>query len=79
MGVNFIKIFVDELIVLEKVDGTKINCIIQSSKNNFELIHNLTTELQDLYEIVVTVNLHENKRLDFPIRIKDIHSIERIV
>lgn len=53
MGVNYIKIFADEFIVLEKVDGTKTNCNMQSSKNDFELIHNLTKELQDLYELVV--------------------------
>lgn len=78
MEVKYIKIFADELIVLEKVDGTKINCIIQSSKNDFDRIQNLTADLQDLHEIVVTVKLEGDKRLDFPVRIKDILSIEQV-
>lgn len=78
MGTKYIKIFADELIVLEKVDGTIINCVMQSSKNDFDRIQNLSPDLQDLYEIGVTVKLDDNKRLDFPVRIKDILSIEQV-
>lgn len=71
--------FADEFVVLEKVDGTEINCIIQSKKNDFDQIQNFTPDLQDIHEIVITVKLGCNERLDFPIRIKDILSLERIV
>lgn len=71
--------FADEFIVLEMVDGTKIECIIQSSKNDFDWIENLNSDLQDLHEIVVTFKLDGNNRLDFPARIKEIKTLKRIV
>lgn len=77
MTINFIKIFVDELVCLTKVDGSTIICILQSSKNNFGELENLSSDLLDFHELVITVKVDEDKRLDFPIRIKDIHSIER--
>lgn len=79
MEVKYIRIFADELVVLEKVDGTIINCVMQSSKNDFDLLQNLTSDIQDLHEIVITIKLEGNKRLDFPVKIKDILSLERKV
>ena len=77
MRINYISIFTDELIALEKIDGSKLKCIIQSKKNHLDEFEALSSELQDLHQIIVTVKTEGNKRLDFPIKIRDIHSIER--
>ncbi|MBW8241475.1 hypothetical protein K1F50_01595 [Muricauda oceani] len=78
MGVKFIKIFIDEMVTLEKLDGERIQGIIQSSKNDIQQIEGLSTDLQDLHEILFTVKLEGKERLDLPIKLKDIHSIERM-
>ncbi|MBO0340946.1 hypothetical protein [Flagellimonas profundi] len=77
MWVKYVKIFIDEMVTLEKVDGESIQGIIQSAKNSIDHIEKLSSDLQDLHEIVVTVKLEGKGRLDLPIKIKDIHSIER--
>lgn len=78
MGPEYIKIFADEWISLETSDCSLLLGIIQSSKNNFDLIGNYSTEIQELHEIIFTVKQKGNDRFDFPIRIKDIQSIERV-
>lgn len=78
MGLEYIKIFTDEWISLETSDGSLILGIIQSTKNNFEGFKDYSSEIQELSEIVITVKKKGNDRLDFPIKIKDIKSIERV-
>ncbi|MFC4218994.1 hypothetical protein [Flagellimonas marina] len=78
MGAEYIKIFTDEMIVLETSDGSPLLGIIQSSKNNLDRLEAYSTEIQELYEIVITVGQKGNDRCDFPIKIKDIRSIERL-
>lgn len=78
MGVKYVKIFIDELVTLEKVDGESIQGIIQSTKNDIDQIEKLSTDLQDLHEIIVTIKSEDLKRKDIPIKIKDIHTLERI-
>lgn len=78
MSTTYIKIFTDEWVTLETSDGTKLSGIIQSSKNDFVRIENYSPEIQGLHEIVITVKQKGNDRWDFPIKIKDILSIERV-
>jgi hypothetical protein len=79
MGASYIKIFTDEWVTLETIDALRLSGIIQSSKNQFDLLENYSTEIQELNEIVVTVKINGIDRLDIPIKIKDIGSIERMV
>ncbi len=79
MDAEYIEIFKDELVILERINGSKIECIIQSSKNNLDEIKSLSVDLQGLHEIIVTVKLENPKRIDFSIKISSIHSIERTV
>jgi hypothetical protein len=79
MNARYIEFFMDELVILERIDGSEIECIIQSSKNNLDEIKPLSADLQGLHEIIVTVKLENLKRIDFPIKISSIHSIERTV
>ncbi|MBO0329739.1 hypothetical protein [[Muricauda] lutisoli] len=76
MSIKYIKIFEDELVAIEKVDGTVYNCVIDSTKNDLNSLENLSSDLQDFYGITVTLEGKES--LDVEIRIKDIHSIERL-
>lgn len=78
MTINLIKIFTDELVRLTMVDGSHNICIIQSSKNDIGALENLSSDLMGLHEIEVTVNCDGNIRLDFPIKIKDIHTLEKM-
>lgn len=75
MSIKYIKIFVDELVAIEKVDGTVYDCVIDSNKNDLNSLEELSSDLQDFYEITVTLEGKES--LDMEIRIKEIHSIER--
>lgn len=79
MDARYIEIFLDELVMVERINGPEIECIIQSSKNNLGEIKRLSPDLQGLHEIIVTVKLENLKRFDFPIKISSIVSIERIV
>ncbi|MHA7830208.1 MAG: hypothetical protein ACX93O_03855 [Flagellimonas sp.] len=78
MEAKYIKIFTDEVVTLETSDASILSCIIQSSKKNFAHFENCSPEIQELYEIIVTVNIKGKDRLDLPIKIKDIQSIERM-
>ncbi|MBO0322151.1 hypothetical protein J0X14_07580 [Muricauda sp. CAU 1633] len=78
MGAKYIKIFTNELVTLETSDGIILSGIIQSSKNDFDHIENYSPEIQGLHEIVITVKQKGNNRWDFPIKIKDFQSIERV-
>lgn len=78
MEAKYIKIFTDEVVTLETSDASILSCIIQSSKNNFDQFENYSLEIQQLHEIIVTVHIKGNDRLDIPIKIKDIQSIERM-
>ncbi len=78
MGEKYIRIFIDEMVTLEKLDGKSIQGVIQSSKNDIQQIERLSTDLQDLHEILFTVKLERKGRLDLPIKLGDIHSIERM-
>lgn len=68
MNARYIEFFMDELVILERIDGSETECIIQSSKNNLDEIKRLSTDLQGLHEINVTVKLENLKRFDFPIK-----------
>lgn len=76
MSVKYIRIFEDEMVAIEKVDGNKFFCFIDSSKNDLAAIEHLSSDLQDLHRITVTLEARES--IDIEIEIKDILSIERI-
>ncbi|WP_338360174.1 hypothetical protein [Yeosuana marina] len=76
MSVKYIRIFEDEMVAIEKVDGNKFCCFIDSSKNDLAAIEHLSSDLQDLHRITVTLEAKES--FDIEIEIKDILSIERI-
>jgi hypothetical protein len=78
MIVGYIKIFADEMVMLETSDGSLLLGIIQSSKNNFDHFENYPTDIQELQEMVITVRLKSNYRLDLAVKMSDIQSIERI-
>jgi len=76
MSVKYIGIFVDEPVVLEKIDGTLLNGTICAYKNDLKSLEGLSPELQDLHHIIVT--LEGKASLDIEIKIKDLLSIERM-
>ncbi len=76
MSVKYIRIFEDEMVAIEKVDGNKFFCFIDSSKNDLAAIEHLSSDLQDLHRITVTFTLEAKESIE--IEIKDILSIERI-
>jgi len=79
MDTRYIELFMDELVIVERIDESDIECIIQSSKNNLDEIKCLSVDLQGLHEIIVTVKLENQKRFDFSIKVSSIDSIERTV
>ncbi|KAB7530327.1 hypothetical protein F8C76_02125 [Flagellimonas olearia] len=74
MSVKYIRIFVDELVIIASLDGTIYRCVMESSKNDLDMMESLSPDLQELYTITVTM---EGKEY-CDIKIRNILSIERM-